>query len=462
MADDKPTKKATLPPGTAKPAGPPAGGPKGVKPTGPPPGPQGVKPAGPNAAKPAVVATSPIAVKPAGPRAGKPVSPPSGPQGVKPAGPAAAPKAAVPSGLPAKSKATRPDGPTLPPSAKRPPAPGGDGAPAEGFTRKDFVSGADVRWCPGCGDYAVLAATQRVLPELVERKENVVFISGIGCSSRFPYYMNTYGMHSIHGRAPTVATGLKCANPELDVWIITGDGDSLSIGGNHFVHLLRRNPDVQILLFNNQIYGLTKGQYSPTSEPGKVTKSTPYGSLDHPFNPVALALGADASFVARSMDRDPAHMQAMLRRAHAHEGAALVEIYQNCNIFNDGAFFRFTERESKPQTTLFFEHGRPLVFDGGARGLRLDGFTPTVVDLDGGHHSADDCLVYDETDRTLATIMSRLFWQEDMPQPFGVFYRQERPTYERLLREQQAAVRRKHGAADLRALLSAGETWTIE
>ena len=400
---------------------------------------------------------------------------PAGPKGAKPAGP---PKKAVPAGAKKPTLPPKPGGPKRPPTAKpaRPPeakpamppgrlvepAPaGGDGAPAE-LTRKDFSSGADVRWCPGCGDYAVLAAVQRVLPELTEKKENTVFISGIGCSSRFPYYMNTYGVHSIHGRAPTVATGLKCANPDLDVWLITGDGDALSIGGNHFVHLLRRNLDLQVILFNNQIYGLTKGQYSPTSEPGKVTKSSPYGSLDHPFNPAALALGADATFVARTLDRDPKHMQDMLRAAHAHRGTGFVEVYQNCNIFNDGAFFRYTERDSKPHTTLFVEHGQPLVYDEGTKGLRLDGLKLESIDLTNGAWSADDCLVYDATDRTLAGLVGRIFWQDDLPQPFGVFYREERPTYERLLREQQAAVVAKRGTGDLHALLRAGETWTIE
>ncbi len=406
MANDKPIKKATLPPGVAKPTLPPTG----------------VKPAGP-------------------PKAAKPV----GPGGVKPAGPGAA-------------KPARPPGrqPKLPP---RPAS--GDGAPGS-LTRKDFSSDADVRWCPGCGDYAVLAATQRVMPELTERRENVVFISGIGCSSRFPYYMNTYGMHTIHGRAPTIATGLKCANPELDVWIITGDGDALSIGTNHFTHLLRRNLDVQILLFNNQIYGLTKGQYSPTSETGKVTKSTPYGSLDHPFNPLSLGLGADATFVARTLDRDPPHMQAMLRRARGHKGTAFVEIYQNCNIFNDGAFFRYTERDSKPHTTLFLEHGKPMVYDEGAKGLRLDGLRLESVDLTTGEWSEDDLLIHDEADRTLAGILARMFWDPILPQPFGVFYREDRPTYEQLLRGQVDQVRTKEGEPDLRALLRAGDTWTID
>ncbi|WP_155815961.1 2-oxoacid:ferredoxin oxidoreductase subunit beta [Rhodothermus marinus] len=344
----------------------------------------------------------------------------------------------------------------MPPGAK----PAGDGKPR--LTRKDFASDQDVRWCPGCGDYAILATVQRLLPELDVPRENIVFISGIGCSSRFPYYMNTYGMHSIHGRAPAIATGLKASRPELDVWIITGDGDALSIGGNHLIHILRRNLNVQILLFNNQIYGLTKGQYSPTSEEGKITKSSPYGSIDHPFNPVALALGADATFVARSMDRDTKHLQEMLRRAHDHRGAAFVEIYQNCNIFNDGAFFQFTERDTKPKRALFLEHGKPLVFDEGRKGIRLDGFQPEVIDLTDGRWSLDDCLVYDETNRELAHIMARIFFRPDLPQPFGVFYREERPTYEDLLHRQIAEVTARKGKGDLQALLQSGDTWVIE
>lgn len=395
------------------------------------------------------------------------------PTGVKPAGPPGVkkptlpPKAARPAGPPGAKKPTLPPTGSKaagPPGARKPKLPpGGDGASSEipTLTRQDFSSDADVRWCPGCGDYAVLAATQRIMPELVEKRENVVFISGIGCSSRFPYYMNTYGMHSIHGRAPTVATGLKSANPELDVWIITGDGDSLSIGTNHLAHLLRRNVDVQILLFNNQIYGLTKGQYSPTSETGKVTKSTPYGSLDHPFNPQAVALGVDGSFVARTMDRDPAHMQKILKRAHGHRGSAFVEIYQNCNIFNDGAFFHFTEKDSKPQSTIFVEHGKPMLFDNGKQGLRLNGFHLEVISLENGQWSADDCLVYDETDRILASIVTRLFWKEDFPQPFGVFYSEKRPTYNDLLRSQIEETKRRKGTPDLNALLAGGETWTI-
>jgi len=334
---------------------------------------------------------------------------------------------------------------------------GGDGA----LSRKDFATDQDVRWCPGCGDYAILAAVQRLLPEIGVPRENLVFISGIGCSSRFPYYMNTYGMHSIHGRAPAIASGLKVSNPELDVWIITGDGDALSIGGNHLIHLLRRNVNAQLLLFNNQIYGLTKGQYSPTSEAGKITKSTPYGSLDHPFNPAHVALGADASFIARTMDRDPKHLKNTLKAAHDHKGSSFVEIYQNCNIFNDGAFFAFTEKSSKPATTVFVEHGQPMTFDKGKQGLRLNGLTPEVIDLTDGQWSVNDCLVHDATDKTLAFILTNLFWQPDLPRPFGVFYQTERPTYEDLLHEQLKDVTERRGTGDLRDLLRTGDTWSI-
>ncbi|GAB5520908.1 MAG: 2-oxoacid:ferredoxin oxidoreductase subunit beta [Rhodothermales bacterium] len=358
---------------------------------------------------------------------------------------------------PGKSKPSLPPGASpalkLPPDLKA----GGDGAPS----RKDFATDQDVRWCPGCGDYAILAAVQRLLPELGVPREKLVFISGIGCSSRFPYYMNTYGMHSIHGRAPSIVTGLKASRPDLDVWIVTGDGDALSIGGNHLLHVLRRNVNTQLLLFNNQIYGLTKGQYSPTSEVGKVTKSTPYGSLDHPFNPAHVALGADASFIARTIDRDPKHMKAVLKAAHSHQGASFVEIYQNCNIFNDGAFFEFTERSTKSATTVFVEDGQPMTFDGGKQGLRLNGLAPEVIDLTSNAWSVDDCLVHDSSDKTLAFILTNLFWQPDLPRPFGVFYQTERPTYDQLLQEQLAEVTERRGTGDLRALLHAGDTWTI-
>ncbi len=373
-----------------------------------------------------------------------------------------------PVGLPTGKKATLPTGkkPSLPPGRKPKMPPGkklpagGDGAPA--YTRKDFATDQDVRWCPGCGDYAILATVQRLMPDLGVPKEKIVFISGIGCSSRFPYYMETYGMHSIHGRAPAIASGLKASRPDLDVWIITGDGDALSIGGNHLMHIMRRNVNVQLLLFNNQIYGLTKGQYSPTSEEGKVTKSTPYGSLDHPFNPIAVALGAECSFVARTMDRDPKHMKSILKRAHDHKGTGFAEIYQNCNIFNDGAFFQYTERATKPQRALFMEHGKPLTFDKGSKGIRLDGFKPEVIDLANGSYTLDDCLVHDETSRELAGILCRIFWRDDMPQPFGVFYREARPTYDALLHEQLDMVTEKMGKGGLNDLLHAGDTWTIE
>ncbi|MFN4316223.1 MAG: 2-oxoacid:ferredoxin oxidoreductase subunit beta [Chitinophagaceae bacterium] len=332
------------------------------------------------------------------------------------------------------------------------------------LTAKDFATDQEVRWCPGCGDYSILAQVQKVMPTLGIARENIVIISGIGCSSRFPYYMNTYGMHSIHGRATAIASGLKASRPELSVWIVTGDGDSLSIGGNHTIHLLRRNFDVNVLMFNNQIYGLTKGQYSPTSEENKVTKSTPFGSIDHPFNPLALAMGADASFIARSMDRDPKHLQAMLIRANQHKGSSFLEIYQNCNIFNDGAFEIFTEKGSKAQETIFLEHGKPLVFGAaGDKGLRLDGFTPKVVDLNDGF-SKDDCWIHDEKDIYKAQILTRIFddprTEGHLPRPFGVFYQHERPCYEDIMALQlQDAVARK--APDLDALLKGREVWTI-
>ena len=332
------------------------------------------------------------------------------------------------------------------------------------LTSKDFSSDQEVRWCPGCGDYSILAQVQKVMPTLGIPRENIVFISGIGCSSRFPYYMNTFGMHSIHGRATAVASGLKASRPELSVWIITGDGDSLSIGGNHTIHLLRRNFDVNILLFNNQIYGLTKGQYSPTSEEKKITKSTPMGSIDHPFNPAALALGADATFVARTMDRDPKHLQAMLLRANEHKGASFLEIYQNCNIFNDGAFEIFTEKGSKATETLFLEQGKPLVFGANNdKGIKLDGFKPIIIDFAQGF-SADDCWVHDEKDIYKAQILTRIFDDPQMeghlPRPFGVFYQTDRPCYEDVMAAQlEEAASRK--PADLDKLLKGNEVWTI-
>jgi 2-oxoglutarate ferredoxin oxidoreductase subunit beta len=336
--------------------------------------------------------------------------------------------------------------------------------PSISLTPKDFATDQEVRWCPGCGDYSILAQVQKVMPTLGIPRENIAIISGIGCSSRFPYYMNVYGMHSIHGRATAVASGLKAARPDLSVWIVTGDGDGLSIGGNHTIHLLRRNFDVNILLFNNQIYGLTKGQYSPTSEENKVTKSTPFGSIDHPFNPLALALGADATFIARSMDRDPKHLQAMLTRAHAHRGASFLEIYQNCNIFNDGAFEIFTEKASKADETLFLENGQPLIFGANRdKGIKLDGFTPVVVNLNEGH-SADDLWVHNENDIYKAQILTRMFddprKEQHLPRPFGVFYQADRPTYEDMLKQQIQAAKDKK-PADLDKLLRGNEVWEI-
>ena len=328
------------------------------------------------------------------------------------------------------------------------------------YTAKDFATDQEVRWCPGCGDYSILKQVQTVMPEIGLPKEDIVFISGIGCSSRFPYYMETYGMHSIHGRATAIASGLKAARPDLSVWIITGDGDSLSIGGNHLIHLLRRNFDTNILLFNNQIYGLTKGQYSPTSEEGKKTKSTPMGSIDHPFNPLALCMGADATFVARTMDRDPKHMRQMLLRSNEHKGTSLLEIYQNCNVFNDGAFFGYTDKATKSEQTLFLEHGQPLIFGADKeKGIKLDGFKPVVVSLD--EVSEEQLWVHDEKDRVKAGLLTR-FFDDDLPRPFGVFYSEERTCYEDALQAQiDQAVERK-GEGDLDTLLRGSNTWEIE
>ena len=340
-----------------------------------------------------------------------------------------------------------------------------DAITAPALTAKDFVTDQEVRWCPGCGDYSILAQVQKVMPTLGIPRENIVIVSGIGCSSRFPYYMNTYGMHSIHGRATAVASGLKASRPELSVWIVTGDGDGLSIGGNHTIHLLRRNFNVNILLFNNQIYGLTKGQYSPTSEEHKITKSTPMGSIDHPFNPLALALGADATFVARTMDRDPKHMQAMLLRSNAHKGASFLEIYQNCNIFNDAAFEIFTDKSSKATETLFLEQGKPLIFGAANdKGIKLDGFKPVVVNLNEGH-STDDLWIHDDADIYKAQILTRIFddpkLEGHLPRPFGVFYQTDRPCYEDVMAMQIEEAKAKK-PADLDKLLRGNEVWTIQ
>lgn len=328
------------------------------------------------------------------------------------------------------------------------------------YSSKDFSTDQEVRWCPGCGDYSILKQVQTVMPEIGIAKEDIVFISGIGCSSRFPYYMETYGMHSIHGRATAIASGLKAARPDLSVWIITGDGDSLSIGGNHLIHHLRRNFDTNILLFNNQIYGLTKGQYSPTSELGKKTKSTPMGSIDHPFNPLALCIGADATFVARAMDRDPKHLRQMLLRSNEHKGTSLLEIYQNCNVFNDGAFFGYTDKSTKPEQTLFLEHGKPLIFGADLeKGVMLDGFKPMIVSLQ--DVSQDELWIHDEKDRVKAGVLSR-FFGEDLPRPFGVFYSEQRSCYEETLLEQINQANEFQGKGDLDQLLKGPNTWEID
>jgi 2-oxoglutarate/2-oxoacid ferredoxin oxidoreductase subunit beta len=310
-----------------------------------------------------------------------------------------------------------------------------DAGRAATLSRKDFQSDQEVRWCPGCGDYSVLTAVQLLMPELGVKPEELVFVSGIGCSSRFPYYMNTYGLHSIHGRAPALATGVAIARPDLSVWVITGDGDGLSIGGNHLIHALRRNVNLTILLFNNQIYGLTKGQYSPTSEVGKVTKSSPFGTVDHPFNPISLAIGAEATFVARTHDMDRKHMQETFRRAHQHRGSAFVEIYQNCNVFNDGAFEQILAKDKRPEMLVELRHGEPIRFGPeGRHGVVLNGVGEAeIVDVDEVGESG--LLVHDETraDPSLAFALSRLADQPTTPTPVGVFRAVHRPAYEDLL-----------------------------
>lgn len=330
------------------------------------------------------------------------------------------------------------------------------------LTAKDFASDQDVRWCPGCGDYSILAQVQRVMPTLGIPIENIVFVAGIGCSSRFPYYMNTYGFHGIHGRATAIASGLKVARPELSVWVATGDGDCLSIGGNHIIHMLRRNINVKVMMFNNRIYGLTKGQYSPTSEHGKMTKSSPFGVVDHPFNPPSLALGANATFVCRTLDREAKHMQEMLSRAAKHKGSAYIEVYQNCNIFNDGAFDKLTDKETKADTVLWLQHGKPMVFGKEQdKGIKLDGFKPVVVSLKDGKYSVNDLLVHDEKSRELAFILSELTEYPDYPTPIGVFFDIERSTYEDETGQQIKNAKAKLGEADLDKLLFSGNTWEI-
>jgi 2-oxoglutarate ferredoxin oxidoreductase subunit beta len=330
------------------------------------------------------------------------------------------------------------------------------------LTRKDFVSDQEVRWCPGCGDYSILAQTQKVMPDFGYPKENIVFISGIGCSGRLPYYMNTYGFHPIHGRAPAIATGLKAARPDLMVWVITGDGDALSIGGNHLIHSLRRNVDVRIVMFNNRIYGLTKGQASPTSELGKVTKSSPYGTVDFPVSPLAIALAAEATFIARSVDTFTEHMQQTLDAAGRHKGAAFVEVLQNCNIFNDGAWRDFTDREVREDRMLVLEHGKPMIFGKDRdKGLRLAGHQPEIVTIGENGITEADLLVHDETDPLISFMLAHIYWPE-FPVPVGVLRRIDRPTHDQMLVDQVMQATATRGQGDLKRLLNSGETWTVE
>lgn len=330
------------------------------------------------------------------------------------------------------------------------------------LTPKDFQSDQDVRWCPGCGDYSILAQTKKILPELGIPREKIVFVSGIGCSSRFPYYINSYGIHSIHGRAPAVATGVKVANPDLSVWIVTGDGDGLSIGGNHLIHLIRRNLDVNVLLFNNRIYGLTKGQYSPTSELGKKTKSSPFGSVDNPLHPLSIAIGAEATFVARTMDVNVKHLADTLLRAAQHKGTSFVEIYQNCNVFNDKAYEYATSKETKEDTTVYLEQGKPVIFGKNRdKGIRIKDMEPEVVTL-GGAIREDDLLFHDEKspDPSVAFMLSRMHHPE-FPEPMGVFRSVDAPIFENMIHDQVTAATEKMGKGELSKLLNSGDTWTV-
>jgi 2-oxoglutarate ferredoxin oxidoreductase subunit beta len=335
------------------------------------------------------------------------------------------------------------------------------------LTKKDFESDQDVRWCPGCGDYSILAQTQKTMPDFGVAKEKIVFISGIGCSGRLPYYMNTFGFHTIHGRAATIATGLKAARPDLMVWVITGDGDALSIGGNHLIHAMRRNVDLKMIMFNNRIYGLTKGQASPTSPIGKKTKSTPLGTIETPIIPINLVAAAEASFIARSVDTHSEHLQEMLHRAGEHRGSAFVEVLQNCNIFNDGAWRDFTDKSVKEDRMLVLKHGEPMIFGKERdKGIRLDGMRPEIVSIGAGGASVADLLVHDETtdDPTMTHILSRMWWP-DFPVPVGVFRRVPRPTHDQLLVEQidgAIAARAAKGPVDLQRVVASGETWTVK
>jgi 2-oxoglutarate ferredoxin oxidoreductase subunit beta len=335
--------------------------------------------------------------------------------------------------------------------------------PPDKLTKADFVSGQEVRWCPGCGDYSILNNIQKVMPELGIPRHKIVFVSGIGCSSRFPYYMNTYGFHSIHGRAPAVATGIKSANPDLNVWVITGDGDALSIGGNHFMHAIRRNLDINYVLFNNRIYGLTKGQYSPTSELGKKTKSTPMGVIDYPLNPLSVAIASEATFVARSVDIDVKHLGTVINAAAHHKGVSFVEVYQNCNIFNDAAFEYFTDKTVRSDNMIYLEHGQPMIFGKNRdKGIRMNGARPEVVTIGENGITPDDLLVHDiyQKDPSVAFMLARME-QPEFPQPVGIFRSVERATYEDMMADQISAAIEKSGPGDLEKLINSGDTWVV-
>ena len=327
------------------------------------------------------------------------------------------------------------------------------------YTAKDFKPEVDVRWCAGCGAISVLSPSQRLMPELGIPKEKIVFVSGIGCSGRFPYYMDTYGFHSIHGRALSIASGLKISRPDLSVWVVTGDGDNMSIGGNHFIHTCRRNVDLNVMMFNNEVYSLTKGQYSPTSHRGQVTKSSPLGVLDDPFNPVALALGSSATFVARGHDRDRPQLQQLLKRAHDHKGISFVEIYTNCRIFNDGAFDLFTNPDTRDDATIWLEHGKPLVFGKNKnKGIIIDGYSPKVISLDEGY-SINDVLVHNEKDSTLAFILANMTYHESMPRPMGVFQALSSTPYDERVTHQIEHEIKEKGEGDLQSLLEGPSSW---
>ncbi len=330
------------------------------------------------------------------------------------------------------------------------------------YTKRDFMSSQEVRWCPGCGDYSILSSIQMAMAEIGKKREDVVFVSGIGCSSRFPYYMNTYGMHTIHGRAPAIASGLKVHNPDLSIWVATGDGDALAIGGNHIIHTLRRNIDMNIIMFNNEIYGLTKGQYSPTTKKGVVTKSTPYGTVDRPFTPAALALGAGATFYARAIDTDPIHLKKILIEAAKHKGSAFIEVYQNCVIFTDKLHDAYTNRKTRDDNTVKLVHGRPMIFGRDKnKGLRLNGFTPEVVTIGENGVTEADLIVHDETDKNEAFMLSNMRFPE-LPVPLGIFRKVNSPVYDEDCKSQMQEITDQKGAGSMKSLLYGGDVWEVQ